>query len=346
MNHKFLFSFFKISPMSSTSTPMSTAANPSLRTASEGVNAADHAAPHFGLIGLGKMGANMVRRLAIQGIRVAVFDQDAAVTNALAAEVNAVACTSLADMVSQLAAPRVLWMMLPSGAVTESTLDQLQDLATLGDTLVDGANSNYKDSVRRAAQAQKRGFHYMDAGVSGGVHGLANGYCLMVGGSAAALQAVQPYLEILAPAANTGWLHAGPAGAGHFTKMIHNGIEYGMMAALAEGLSLLKAKKDFDIDLADVTELWRHGSVVRSWLLDLTAQTLQADQSLDHIKAHVPDSGEGRWTANESIELGVPTPVMTLALMSRFASQGSDDYASKLLAKMRQGFGGHAVGTV
>ena len=302
--------------------------------------------PHFGLIGLGKMGANMVRRLAKQGIHVAVFDQDAEVTSALAAEVNAVACTSLPHMVSQLAAPRVLWVMLPSGEVTESTLGQLQDLAAPGDTLVDGANSNYKDSVRRATQAEERGFHYMDAGVSGGVHGLANGYCLMVGGSPEALQAVQPYLEVLAPAANTGWLHAGPAGAGHFTKMIHNGIEYGMMAALAEGLSLLKAKKDFDIDLADVTELWRHGSVVRSWLLDLTAQTLKADQSLDHIKAHVPDSGEGRWTANESIELGVPTPVMTLALMSRFASQGADDYASKLLAKMRQGFGGHAVGTV
>lgn len=302
--------------------------------------------PQFGLIGLGKMGANMVRRLARQGVRVAVFDQDAAVTSALAGEVNAVACTSLADMVSQLAVPRVLWMMLPSGDVTQSTLDQLQALVARNDTLVDGANSNYKDSVRRAVQAESLGFNYMDAGVSGGVHGLANGFCLMVGGSPAALQAVQPYLEILAPAANTGWLHAGPSGAGHFTKMIHNGIEYGMMAALAEGLSLLKAKKDFDIDLADVTELWRHGSVVRSWLLDLTAQTLQADQSLDHIKAHVPDSGEGRWTANESIELGVPTPVMTLALMSRFASQGSDDYASKLLAKMRQGFGGHAVGTV
>lgn len=324
--------------------PQSTASD--LRTSTESVDPTTYASPHFGLIGLGKMGANMVRRLARQGIRVAVFDQDAEVTSAVATEVKAVACTSLAHMISQLAAPRVLWMMLPSGEVTESTLSQLQDLATPGDTLVDGANSNYKDSVRRAAQAEGLGFHYMDAGVSGGVHGLANGYCLMVGGNPAALQAVQPYLEVLAPAANTGWLHAGPAGAGHFTKMIHNGIEYGMMAALAEGLSLLKAKKDFDIDLADVTELWRHGSVVRSWLLDLTAQTLQADQSLDHIKAHVPDSGEGRWTANESIELGVPTPVMTLALMSRFASQGGDDYASKLLAKMRQGFGGHAVGTV
>lgn len=323
---------------------MSTAVPTAVSSLSNNSNQAEPIVPHLGLIGLGKMGANMVRRLARQGVRAAVFDQDAAVTSALAAEVNALACSSLAHMVSQLAAPRVLWVMLPSGAVTESTLEQLQGLAAPGDTLVDGANSNYKDSVRRAARAQELGFQYMDAGVSGGVHGLANGYCLMVGGSPAALQAVQPYLEVLAPAADTGWLHAGPAGAGHFTKMIHNGIEYGMMAALAEGLSLLKAKKDFDIDLADVTELWRHGSVVRSWLLDLTAQALQTDQSLDDIKPHVSDSGEGRWTVNESIELGVPTPVMTLALMSRFASQGADDYASKLLAKMRQGFGGHAVG--
>ncbi len=301
---------------------------------------------HFGILGLGKMGGNMARRLASKGISIALFDQDAALTASLASEIKAVATTSLADMVAKLAKPRVLWMMLPAGDITESTLAQLQALlgqGCEGDTIVDGANSNYKDSVRRAAKVEALGFNYMDAGVSGGVHGLANGYCLMVGGSAAALAAVQPYLEALAPSRNVGWLHAGPAGAGHFTKMVHNGIEYGMMAALAEGLSLIKAKKEFDIDLADVTELWRHGSVVRSWLLDLTADTLKADQNLDAVKAHVPDSGEGRWTVNESIEQGVPTPVMTMALMSRFSSQGADDYASKLLAKMRQGFGGHAV---
>ncbi len=292
------------------------------------------------------MGGNMARRLASKGMSIALFDQDAALTTSLASEIKAVATTSLADMVAKLAKPRVLWMMLPAGDITESTLAQLQALlgkGCEGDTIVDGANSNYKDSVRRAQATEALGLHYMDAGVSGGVHGLANGYCLMVGGNDAALAAVQPYLEALAPVADTGWLHAGPAGAGHFTKMVHNGIEYGMMAALAEGLSLIKAKKEFDIDLADVTELWRHGSVVRSWLLDLTADTLKADQNLDSIKAHVPDSGEGRWTVNESIEQGVPTPVMTMALMSRFASQGADDYASKLLAKMRQGFGGHAV---
>ena len=189
----------------------------------------------------------------------------------------------------------------------------------------------------------------MDAGVSGGIHGLANGYCLMVGGSAQALQAVAPYLRVLAPGGgneadgSAGWLHAGPAGAGHFTKMVHNGIEYGMMASLAEGLSLLRAKEAFGIDLAAVTELWRHGSVVRSWLLDLTATALKGDTALDAIAPLVSDSGEGRWTAIESVDLGVPTPVMTMALMSRFASQGQDEYASKVLAKMRQGFGGHAV---
>jgi 6-phosphogluconate dehydrogenase len=298
---------------------------------------------HFGILGLGKMGGNMARRLTQKSLRIAVFDQDATLTAALARETGAIPAASIADMVGKLASPRVLWMMLPAGDITESTLNQLQALLAKGDTIVDGANSNYKDSERRAAQTEALGLHYMDAGVSGGVHGLANGYCLMVGGTDAALQQVQPYLEALAPAADTGWLHAGPAGAGHFTKMIHNGIEYGMMAALAEGLSLLKGKKEFDIDLAATTELWRHGSVVRSWLLDLTAEVLKTDQTLASIRAHVPDSGEGRWTVNESIEQGVPTPVMTMALMSRFASQGADDFASKLLAKMRQGFGGHAV---
>ncbi len=298
---------------------------------------------HFGIIGLGKMGGNMARRLASKGLSAVVLDQDSAVTQALANETGLKAASSLADMASKLSTPRIVWMMLPAGEITESTLSQLHGLLSKGDTVVDGANSNYKDSERRAAQTELLGLHYMDAGVSGGVHGLANGYCLMVGGSDAALGHVQPYLEALAPSQTVGWLHAGPAGAGHFTKMVHNGIEYGMMAALAEGLSLLKGKREFDIDLADVTELWRHGSVVRSWLLDLTADVLKSDQTLDSIRAHVPDSGEGRWTVNESIEQGVPTPVMTMALMSRFASQGADDYASKLLAKMRQGFGGHAV---
>lgn len=299
--------------------------------------------PHFGIVGLGKMGGNMARRLTRNGHRLALLDQDAEVTLSLAAELGLPAASDLADLVQRLAAPRVIWLMLPSGEVTENAVQTLQKLCSPGDTVVDGANSNFHDSVRRSAVTEALGLNFMDAGVSGGVHGLANGYCLMVGGSEAALAAVKPYLQSLAVAPDTGWLHVGPAGAGHYTKMVHNGIEYGMMAALAEGLSLMKSRKEFNIDLAEVTELWRHGSVVRSWLLDLTSSVLQSDQALENIAPFVPDSGEGRWTAVESIDQGVPTPVMTMALMSRFASQGKDDFASKLLAKMRQGFGGHAV---
>ena len=298
---------------------------------------------NFGIVGLGKMGGNMARRLQRQGKSLAVLDQDPVLTQAIATETGSIAATSMADLVQRLATPRVLWLMLPSGEITENALLELQKLCSKGDTIVDGGNSNYHDSVRRAAATEALGLQYMDAGVSGGIHGLANGYCLMVGGSDAAFTAVKPYIQALAAAPDIGWLHVGPAGSGHYTKMVHNGIEYGMMAALAEGLALMQAKKEFDIDLADVTELWRHGSVVRSWLLDLTATVLQSDQTLSDIAPHVPDSGEGRWTAIESVDLGVPTPVMTMALMSRFASQGKDDYTSKILAKMRQGFGGHAV---
>ena len=215
--------------------------------------------------------------------------------------------------------------------------------------LVDGANSMYKDAQRRAATLQPLGIAFADAGVSGGVHGLANGYCLMVGGSLATLAHLKPYLTALSSATpeapNQGWLHTGPVGSGHYVKMVHNGIEYGMMQAFAEGFAMLEAKKEFNVDLADVSELWRHGSVVRSWLLDLTAGALEADATLSGIKPHVADSGEGRWTAQEAVDLGIPTPVMSLALMMRFASQGQDEFGAKLLAKMRQGFGGHAVQT-
>lgn len=303
----------------------------------------------LGLIGLGKMGGNMARRLAKGGIQAALLDQDTGLAVTVARETGGAAALDLPELVAQLQAPRVVWVMLPSGPITERMLEALRGLLSPGDTVVDGANSNYRDSVRRAASFEAQGLHYVDAGVSGGIHGLAHGYCLMVGGTEAAVAQVAPFLRVLATGrgqegdGSSGWLHVGPAGAGHFTKMIHNGIEYGMMAALAEGLSLMKAKNEFDIDLAHVTELWRHGSVVRSWLLDLTADQLRGDADLHDIQPVVADSGEGRWTALESVELGVPTPVMTLALMSRFASQGKDEYASKLLAKMRQGFGGHAV---
>ena len=310
------------------------------------------------LVGLGKMGANMARRLARGGVRAALFDQSAEITSALAAELDAPAGASLAKLIEQVTTPRVVWLMLPAGDATELAISTLAPLLADGDVIVDGANSFYKDSVRRAAMLKRNGLLYVDAGVSGGVHGRANGYCLMVGGEEEAVARIKPYLRLLAPApaqgasapsraddasGASGWLHAGPSGTGHFVKMVHNGIEYGMMQAFAEGFALMGAKKEFDLDLAAVGELWKHGSVVRSWLLDLTAAALKADASLAGIAPHVPDSGEGRWTAIEAVELGVPAPVMSLALMMRYTTQGNNDYAARLLAKMRQGFGGHAV---
>ena len=289
------------------------------------------------------MGANMARRLALGGIRAAVFDQDSATVASVAAEIGGFAASSLAKLVEHLEAPRVVWLMLPAGAATETALSHLQGLLSEGDVIVDGGNSFYKDSVRRAATLRRNGLGFVDCGVSGGVHGLANGYCLMAGGDEDSVDRVRPYLRALAPAPDIGWLHAGPAGAGHYVKMVHNGIEYGMMQAMAEGFALLGAKKEVALDSAAIGELWRHGSVVRSWLLDLTAEALKDEEGLAAIAPHVADSGEGRWTALEAVELGVPAPVMSLALMMRFATQGSNDYPAKLLAKMRQGFGGHSV---
>jgi 6-phosphogluconate dehydrogenase len=289
------------------------------------------------------MGANMARRLAMSGIRAAVFDQDSATVANVAAEIGGFAAASLAKLVEHLEAPRVVWLMLPAGEATESALSRLQGLLSEGDVIVDGGNSFYKDSVRRAATLKRNGLGYVDCGVSGGVHGLANGYCLMAGADEDSFERVKPYLRALAPAPDTGWLHTGPAGSGHYVKMVHNGIEYGMMQAMAEGFALLGAKKEFALDSAAIGELWRHGSVVRSWLLDLTAEALKDKDGIAAIAPHVADSGEGRWTAIEAVELGVPAPVMSLALMMRFATQGSNDYPAKLLAKMRQGFGGHAV---
>jgi 6-phosphogluconate dehydrogenase len=234
-------------------------------------------------------------------------------------------------------------MMLPAGAASEDTLNKLVPLLNKGDIVVDGANAFYKDSMRRGSELAAKGLRFMDAGVSGGVWGLENGYALMVGGDKETVAQVTPYLKVLAPGPDRGWLHCGPVGAGHFTKMVHNGIEYGMMQAYGEGFALLKGKTEFDLDLAAVAELWRHGSVVRSWLLDLTAEFLAADQTLTAIEPIVPDSGEGRWTALESIEQGTPTPVMTLALMTRFDSQGKADFGNRMLSMMRKGFGGHAV---
>lgn len=298
----------------------------------------------IGMLGLGKMGANMARRLAKGDVLVHAWNRSPEVALNLAQEnPNVQARETLAELVASLPSPRLIWLMLPAGPATDKALETLLPLLSPGDTVVDGANAFYKDSQRHAAQLTQAGMHFMDAGVSGGIWGLQNGYALMVGGSAEALSAAEPYIKILAPAPDAGWLHCGVAGSGHFVKMVHNGIEYGMMQALAEGLALMKGKSEFDIDLAGVAEMWRHGSVVRSWLLDLAAEFLHSDQTLEDIQPYVADSGEGRWTVLESVEQGTPAPVMTMALMMRFASQGQGDYANKLLAMMRSGFGGHAV---
>lgn len=271
------------------------------------------------------------------------YDRDAATVAGLAAETSMVSAVSVADAVSKLTAPRVVWMMLPSGDPTENQLKELAVMLSPGDVVIDGGNSNYKDSQRRGAWLAELGIEFMDAGTSGGVWGLDNGYCLMVGGSKEVAAIMTPVLQALAPAPDRGWAHVGPVGAGHYSKMLHNGIEYGMMQALAEGLDLLKNKKEFDFDLAQLTELWRHGSVVRSWLLDLTADALKNDQELQSIAPHVSDSGEGRWTVIDSVEQGVAAPVLTLALQMRFASQDDTGYANRLLAMMRNAFGGHAI---
>ena len=297
----------------------------------------------IGMIGLGKMGGNMARRLRRSDVEVVGYNLDTSATEALANEVGLTPAESTEGLVGELKAPRLVWLMLPAGEITESYVQELGELLAPGDILIDGANSYYKDSMRRGADLAGKGIHYIDAGVSGGVWGLENGYALMVGGADEAFAQLQPIIEILAPGKDRGWVHTGPVGSGHFVKMIHNGIEYGMMQAYAEGFALMKGREDFNLDLAEIAETWRHGSVVRSWLLDLSAEVLASDQELDGVEPFVADSGEGRWTALESIEQGIPTPVMSLALMSRFSSQGQQDYADKLLAMMRNQFGGHAV---
>jgi 6-phosphogluconate dehydrogenase len=256
-----------------------------------------------------------------------------------------IASSSLADAVAKLPSPKIVWLMLPCGGPTEEAIQELISLLSPGDVVIDGGNSNYHDSVRRGEMLAEHSIGFMDSGTSGGIWGLQNGYCLMVGSSPEVAEIMKPVLQVLAPAPDRGWAHVGPVGAGHFTKMIHNGIEYGMMQAFAEGFSLLRGKKEFGIDLAQVAELWRHSSVVRSWLLDLTAESLKQDQKLDDIAPYVADSGEGRWTVVESIDQGVAAPVLSLALQMRFESQDSTGYSYRLLSMMRNAFGGHAVKT-
>jgi len=297
----------------------------------------------LGLVGLGRMGANMARRLRRSNVPLIACNRSVEVTRALAAETGVDIAESLQELVDALAPPRIVWLMLPAGDVTEHYIDQLAELLDPGDLLVDGANSYYKDSLRRAGNLAAHELEFIDAGVSGGIWGLEEGYAIMLGGSDAAVARIAPFVKVLAPGPDRGWVHCGPAGSGHFVKMVHNGIEYGMMQAYAEGFSLLKARADFDLDLAAIAESWRHGSVVRSWLLDLTADFLAADQTLEEIEPFVADSGEGRWTALEAVEQGIPAPVMSLALMMRFASQGHADFGGRMLAMMRKGFGGHAI---
>ena len=297
----------------------------------------------IGIVGLGRMGANMARRLARGGVRVVCFDQAEEARKTLKGVKNIECAENLAALCARLTGERVVILSLPAGDAVEDTIRDLLPLCSSGDTIVDCGNSYYRDSKRRALALSQNGLRYIDAGVSGGVHGLEGGYCLMLGGTPKSIEIFAPYARILAPAPDRGWLHCGPSGAGHYAKMIHNGIEYGMMQAMAEGFALLAARPELDIDPARLAETWRHGSVVRSWLLDLCAEILKEDGNLAEIAPIVADSGEGRWTALESIELGVPTPAITAALMNRFSSQGRSDYARRLLAMMRKSFGGHAT---
>ncbi len=297
----------------------------------------------IGIVGLGRMGANMARRLGRGGAQVLAYDRAESARAALSGEANVAVLESLSALCARLAGERVLLLSLPAGAATEDTLGELLPLLSAGDTVVDGGNAYYKDSMRRALELSQAGLRFVDAGVSGGIHGLAQGYCLMLGGTPGSVERFAPFARILAPGEARGWLHCGPAGAGHYAKMVHNGIEYGMMQALAEGFALLRARRDLDIDAGRLARTWRHGSVIRSWLLDLCADALRDDAAVAAVAPVVEDSGEGRWTALESVELGVPTPVITAALMERFASRGHADDARRLLALMREGFGGHAV---
>lgn len=294
------------------------------------------------MIGLGRMGANMAERLVRGGHTVRGYDPGEAARQQAEAR-GIVPHANLQNAVAALPAPRVVWLMVPAGQVVDDTIAQLRPLLATGDTVIDGGNSNYKDTQRRGAQLAEAGIHYIDCGTSGGVWGLAEGYSLMIGGDAGAVARLQPVFATLAPTPQTGWGHVGPSGAGHFAKMIHNGIEYGMMQAYAEGFAILKHKQAMDFDLGALAEIWRHGSVVRSWLLDLTADALKKNPQMDGIAPYVADSGEGRWTVAEAIDLNVSAPVITLSLLERLRSRDDDSYADKLLAAMRNEFGGHAV---
>ena len=296
----------------------------------------------LGMIGLGRMGGNMTQRLLRAGHRVVVYDPQVEAVQSLARE-GAAGADSLHNLIEQLTPPRAVWVMVPAGEATASAIDTLADSLSPGDTVIDGGNSNYKDSIRRAETLAGKGLSFLDAGTSGGIWGLAEGYSMMIGGDEAAFKRLEPIFQSLAPGPDRGYGHVGPAGAGHFVKMVHNGIEYGLMQAYAEGFELMNAKQELNLDLAQISQIWRYGSVVRSWLLDLTAAALEEDPGLDALQAYVEDSGEGRWTVQEAIDLNIPTPVISLSLQARFRSRQDQPFGAKLLAAMRNQFGGHAV---
>ena len=294
------------------------------------------------MIGLGRMGANMAQRLMRGGHKVVGYDP-AEAARAVLEKNGAQTAASLEQMVAKLSAPRVIWLMVPAGQITDSTITNLVPLLAPGDTIIDGGNSNYRDTQRRAAMVAQKKIQYVDSGTSGGVWGLAEGYSLMIGGDEAVVERLRPIFEALAPAKDQGWGRVGPVGSGHYTKMVHNGIEYGLMQAYAEGFSILQHKSEFKLDLHQVAEIWRYGSVVRSWLLDLTADALGKNPTLAGIAPYVADSGEGRWTVADAIELGVSAPVITLSLLERLRSRDNDSFSDKLLAAMRNQFGGHEI---
>lgn len=297
----------------------------------------------IGFIGLGRMGANMVRRLLRGGHQIIGYNRSPDVSKKIAAEEGMIPAFTIEELFQKLENPRVIWIMLPSGPVTEEFVKMLLPLCLPGDILVDGGNSNYKDSVRRAEMAKAKGIGYIDAGVSGGIWGLKEGYSIMLGGEKNNVDKIIPLIKALAPGESSGWGHVGPSGAGHYVKMVHNGIEYGMMESYAEGFEILKARKEYGLDLHQISKIWQHGSVVRSWLLDLAEEALSKDFELSEIKPWVEDSGEGRWTAMEAIDQSVPAPIITMSLFRRFESRQEDSFAAKMLAALRNEFGGHEV---
>jgi 6-phosphogluconate dehydrogenase len=298
----------------------------------------------LGMVGLGKMGAFMVERLVRGGHRIVGYDRDGAAV-AHVVSVGAEGADSLASLAAKLKPSRAIWIMVPSGAPVDETIAALLAHLSKGDTIIDGGNSNYKDSQRRGASVKNQGFQFVDVGTSGGIWGLKEGYSMMVGGDPATVERLRPIFETLAPAKDQGWGRVGPSGSGHFVKMVHNGIEYGMMQAYAEGFAILKKKSEFALDMHQISEIWRTGSVVRSWLLDLLSIALKENPEMSGIAPYVVDSGEGRWTVAEAVDLDVPAPVITLSLLQRLVSRDTDSYSDKLLAAMRNQFGGHPIKT-